>query len=94
MFYHRLIVWWKKSSQLTQKFCQEKEEQIAQFKEEVADLRMLVRILEEGPANKKSPTKTSDSIESYPPTETSKETFSSDAFGGDVFFGDFQNREI
>jgi hypothetical protein len=83
---------------------QEKEEQIAQFKEEVADLRMLVRILEEGSAKQKTsaefmgaPQKFEprEPVQNYSSTEgTSKESFSDDAFGGDIYFGDFQNREI
>jgi hypothetical protein len=67
------------------KILQEKEEQISLLKEEIGDLRMLVRILED--ANQKAqPTAVAQGSESQ-----ASEAEESDA---NYYFGDFQNRRI
>jgi hypothetical protein len=54
------------------KILQEKEEQISQLKEEIVDLRMLVRILEQSPTRESNPASASSSeprAEITPPDE-------------------------
>jgi TolA-binding protein len=65
------------------KILQEKEEQISQLKEEIVDLRMLVRILEDSskPATKDA-------------TEQKKSDPLPESDSVDYLFGDFQNRDI
>lgn len=63
------------------KILQEKEEQISQLKEELVDLRMLVRILEEKSTTPfVQPEKQSGAVETAP--------------DDDYLFSDFQNREV
>ena len=65
------------------KILQEKEEQISLLKEEIGDLRMLVRILEES-TKKPSPV----------PNQERQENLSTPSSSEDFLFSDFQNREI
>lgn len=73
------------------KILQEKEEQIAQFKEEVADLRMLVRILEEGPRKQE---RSFDAPPENKKPSVRQESQPEGSSNEDFFFSDFQSREI
>ena len=75
------------------KILQEKEEQIAQFKEEVADLRMLVRILEES-SNKKVSLTSEPAEPTYLTPLIQEEKSSGQELPEETYFGDFQTREI
>jgi hypothetical protein len=65
------------------KILQEKEEQISQLKEEIVDLRMLVRILEDTsrPSQKSAENEKSGQVSTQPDSV-------------DYLFSDFQNRDI
>lgn len=67
------------------KILQEKEEQISQLKEEIVDLRMLVRILEDS-----SKSTTTDTTE----IKKSDQVVSPQSDSVDYLFSDFQNRDI
>jgi hypothetical protein len=67
------------------KILQEKEEQISLLKEEIGDLRMLVRILED--ANQKARPATEVS-------ESENQTTSVEESDANYYFGDFQNRRL
>jgi hypothetical protein len=71
------------------KILQEKEEQISQLKEEISDLRMLVRILEDSKGgNRESVEPLKQDQEASPQTEIDSDT--EEGFN----FGDFQNRTL